>query len=194
MLFSAACVGCGRLGDDLCAGCVGLLDPLGAIPPPAGIDRCEALFAYEGVGRQAVVALKFRHRRSLGHRLAGALAARVGDAGVDAVTWVPTSARRRRQRGYDQARLLARGAADELAAPLVPCLARRGGAQTGRARVERLDGPRFDAVGRVPPRVVLVDDVLTTGASLRIAAASLRGAGARSVTALVVARTPRGAA
>ena len=69
-----------------------------------------------------------------------------------------------------------------------------GPPQTGRTRDERLDGPAFRARGRVPRRVLVVDDVVTTGATLTAAAVALRRAGATRVVAATVARTPESAA
>jgi predicted amidophosphoribosyltransferase len=156
--------------------------------PPAG--PVVALFAYEGVGRQLVVSLKYRNQRAhvawLGRALAGSL-----PSGVDLVTWVPTTAARRRRRGVDQARCLAVSAARAAGVPAIGTLRRSGPAQTGQSRAQRLAGPDFAttraAVAVRDRRVALVDDVVTTGASLAGAAARLREAGAVSVSAHVVA-------
>jgi len=112
--------------------------------------------------------------------------------GVDVVTWVPASRHQARRRGYDQGRELAVAVARPLGVRARPLLRRAGReAQAGRNRVDRLVGPSFQArVRRCPARVLLVDDVATTGASLARAAAVLRAAGARSVSAAVVAAVP----
>ncbi len=110
---------------------------------------------------------------------------------VDVVTWVPTTTARRRRRGFDQAELLARAVASHLGRPCHPLLRNHGTtAQTGRAAADRRQGPRLAARGPVPRAVLVVDDVLTTGASLGAAAAALRRAGAAEVHGAVVARTP----
>ncbi len=159
--------------------------------------------AYEGAGREIIARLKYRNARCVVPWLATEMArladARSGpdgparDATADVVTWVPTTGARRRQRGFDQGRVLAAAVARRLGLPcrrLLRC--ERGPAQTGRSRRERLDGPgyRVERGRAVPPRVLLVDDVVTTGATLAAAARGLRQAGARDVTALVAARTP----
>ena len=148
--------------------------------------------AYEGAGRELVARLKYRNTRSVVPWLAEQMAALVGPSGIDVVSWAPTTTARRRQRGFDQGRLLALAVARRLRLPCRRTLRRRRGApQTGRSRAERLAGPVF-VVARtpVPPRVLLVDDVVTTGATLSAAAGQLRQAGADQVRAVVAARRP----
>jgi len=108
------------------------------------------------------------------------------------VTWVPTSNARRRQRGFDQAELLARAVARELDRPCRSRLVRAPGpAQTGRSRTERLRGPTFSIVGGHgdPSAVLVVDDVLTTGATVSAAASTLRSAGVDRIDVAVAATT-----
>jgi predicted amidophosphoribosyltransferase len=108
------------------------------------------------------------------------------------VTWAPTSARRRRDRGYDQAQLLAVAVARALGVPSRATLVRARSAdpQTGSSRSERLSRVGFAARRPIAGRLVLVDDVVTTGATLRAAAQALRRAGAESVIAIAAAATP----
>ncbi len=136
----------------------------------------------------------------LGRRLARALGTAAGSADLGphlglrpTVVWVPASRHGRRVRGYDQARVMARAVARELDLPLMPLLARVGEhAQAGRRREERLDGPGIRSRLRCgPSRILLVDDVMTTGASLEAAARVLRGAGAVAVMAATVASSHR---
>ncbi len=147
---------------------------------------------YDGAVRQCVTALKYRNRRGAAVVLAHSLVARLGlrRSAFDIVTWAPTGAARVRSRGYDQAELLARAVARELGLPCRRLLYRGHGApQTGRSRAERLHGPQFRA-RRGGPRVLLVDDVLTTGATLHAAQAALESAGAWRVTVVAAAATP----
>ncbi|HEX2275192.1 MAG TPA: phosphoribosyltransferase family protein [Acidimicrobiales bacterium] len=193
MLLPPSCPACGALGRAPCETCAAALRRAPALPSPAGVDRCLALLAYEGVGRELVARLKYRNARSAMPYLAGAMAALAAGQAVDVVTWVPTTAARRRSRGFDQAQLLATAVARRLRLPCRPLLRRAPGpAQTGRPLVERRRGPTFGPRrrGPVPARVLLVDDVVTSGATLTAAARALRAAGAREVHALVAARTP----
>jgi predicted amidophosphoribosyltransferase len=110
---------------------------------------------------------------------------------VDVVTWAPTTAARRRARGFDQGELIARFVAAELCLPCRRFLRRRPGLpQTGRSAADRWSGPDF-LVRRAPPgRVLVVDDVVTTGATVAAAARALRAAGASRVVVLALSRTP----
>ena len=161
------------------------------------------LLAYEGVGREVVARFKYRNARSSLRWLAGGMADLVTAAdrrgGIDVVTWVPTTADRRRARGFDQGRLLARAVARNLGLPCRPLLRRLPGPpQTGAGRHARLVGPRLalrsPSLGprtpwapSAPAHVLLVDDVVTTGATLAAAAGILRRAGTTSVGAVVAA-------
>lgn len=152
---------------------------------------------FDGVARQALLALKYRKRRTLARHLARLMVRRLdldrrGARSVDVVTWAPTSRARVVQRGFDQAELLARAVARELGVPCRRLLYRaHGPAQTGRRRAERLDAPRFRSRTAVRPyRVLLVDDVVTTGATLTAAAAALRAAGVAEVRVVAAAATP----
>jgi predicted amidophosphoribosyltransferase len=191
VLIDRRCVACGGPGDVLCAGCVVTLRPAPVLEAPPDVDTLDALVRYEGVARELVLALKYRNTRPATSRLARALADAVVHHGASVVTFAPTTAVRRRERGYDQAELLARIVARRLRVPCLALLERwPGPAQTGRARAERLNGPVF--VARRPPSgsILVVDDVCTTGATLGAAARALRRAGGGPIHAATVAVTP----
>jgi ComF family protein len=199
MLLVARCPVCRCVEVGVCATCATQLtaaaDPS---PIPPGLDSLSAVIAYEGVGRQLIAGLKYRNARGGIDALAAAMAARVQAVGVEVarpqvVTWLPTTSRRAGQRGYDQAELLARRVAARLRLRCRRLLVRHAGpAQTGRGLSDRLLGPDLTgasaAAGHV---VVLVDDVVTSGASMTAAAMALRRVGARGVHGVAAAHTPR---
>jgi predicted amidophosphoribosyltransferase len=185
---------CRGPGPALCHGCLRR-----TVPPPSTrlrqLDDVHALFAYEGHGARIVQALKYRDGRRLVAPLADQLVRRWAEVAPAApglvVTWVPTSARRRRHRGFDQSELLARAVARRLGATTGPLLRRRPGpAQTGLDRAAREAAAGYRAIARTGAPVLLLDDVCTTGSTLRAASAALAGAGAPPIGHLVVARTP----
>jgi predicted amidophosphoribosyltransferase len=188
-LIPPSCPGCGTPGEAPCARCVASLEPGGLLDVP-GVDAAVALVRYEGSGARIVQALKYRNHRDALGRLGRALA-RLVHWSPDAVTWVPTTSRRRRRRGYDQAELLAQEVADALGVPLRGLLERVDeGSQTRRSRMDRRTLVAVRPTGPAPPSVLVVDDVCTTGASLTAAARALRTAGAKAVGAVTVAATP----
>jgi predicted amidophosphoribosyltransferase len=169
------------------------LVPVPALPPPQGVDRCDVLLAYEGAGRELVARLKYHNARSALRWLAWQMASLVDPNEIDVVTWVPTTADRRRRRGFDQAELLARAAARQLGRPCRGLLARGSGPpQTGRSSLDRRLGPAIVARPHrhLPARVLLVDDVITTGTTVAVAARALRSSGATTVAVVAAARTP----
>jgi ComF family protein len=168
------------------------LEPAPALPAPLGIDRCVAVLAYEGAGRELVARLKYRNARSTIRWLAARMAALVDARDVDVVTWVPTTAARRRRRGFDQAELLARSIARQLHRPCRRMLTRGDGPpQTGRSLQQRRAGPVLEAkpTGHTP-RVLLVDDVITTGTTITVAARALQASGVKHVAVVAAAGTP----
>lgn len=152
------------------------------------------MFAYAGSGADVVRRLKFRAGRGLLTPLADELVEVLHLHGLGApgvVTWVPTTSRRRRDRGYDQAELLARAVARRLDRPCRGLLRRRPGpAQASLGRADRQGNVRFEAHGSTASGVVVLDDVCTTGATLRAALAALGARGHRVAGAAVIARTP----
>ena len=156
-----------------------------------------AVARYEADVGEAVRALKYRGRTGVARVLADDLAPFVRETLRNdrdqpwVVTWAPTSERRRRDRGYDQAELLARHLAASVGLRHRRLLRRIShGHQTGSRREERLTGPTFVSRPRVGGAVIVVDDVTTTGATLQVAARVLAEAGATRVVCLAVAWTP----
>jgi predicted amidophosphoribosyltransferase len=195
LVFPSACAGCGQRGAFVCERCVRTLAAAPSVAPPPFVDDWVALFAYEGVARELTARVKYRNARAalpwFATMLAAAVARRFDVASLDAVTWAPTTDCRRRSRGFDHAELLARRVARELRRPAHQVLVRTSvDAQTGRSYAERRAGPSFQAVRAAGTAVLLIDDVTTTGATLRAAGRALRAGGSRRVLAATVARTP----
>jgi ComF family protein len=198
--FCWACGGGALPPQPLCPGCRAKLDWLEREPVRlAGLDVW-APVAYEGPARALVHGLKFRGAPGLARPLAAQIVANAPLGLLDgrgALVPVPLHPRRARARGFNQAERLAAAVAARTGMPVADCLRRGGPArarQMGRTRSERLAGV-VDAVvlahaTRAPRRVVLVDDVATTGATLAACAAVLRAAGAREVAAVAYALTP----
>lgn len=200
-MFPPRCASCSRGEWPFCPRCAPSLTPSReGEPPPTGIDAVLAPFAYEGAARRAILNLKFSGARQTVGALADPMldraAGSIGAARFDAITWAPLGPRRRRERGFDQGRLLARAVGRRLDTPVARLLvrARETAPQARRGAAERrvaMDGA-FVARRPAPPSVLLVDDVVTTGATVAACASALRAAGARRIVVLAAAHaTPR---
>jgi predicted amidophosphoribosyltransferase len=143
-----------------------------------------------------MLAFKYRNHRALAQlfadRLVTTLRASVEVNSIDVVTWVPTTRERRTARGHDQAETLARMMGRSLGVPVRKLLVRETvGHQTGQSRENRLVGVSLRARSmNTPSTVLVVDDVVTTGATMRIAQHALYQAGATRVICAAVASTP----
>lgn len=130
----------------------------------------------------------------LGHAIAEHASA-TGTPAVDAVTWVPADRRRRRRRGRDHAEVLARAVAASLDVACDQLLLARprrtDQAQLARDRRRDLSGEAFIAVGHTPPRVLLVDDVVATTATVARAAGALAASATESVVVAALCRGGR---
>ena len=181
-----------------CPGCIARLRPAADIGGVEGLDRFRALLLYEGESARLAAGVKYGRARVAVPWMAASMVAVMTSPPVwplgslAAVTWVPTTAARRRARGFDQSRLLARSVARLLGVPCQSLLRRLNGpAQTGRSALERREGPALRARRRLDQAtVLLVDDVVTTGATMTAASRRLREAGASEVWGLALARTP----
>lgn len=160
--------------------------------PPA-FRRARAPFAYAGPARDALIAFKLAGERRAVRALAAEMAAAAaGTLAGDAMCFVPALPRASRARGFNPAEALARAVAPRLRIPVVPLIrkVRETADQAGLLRPARLANLRgaFRANG-APEEVLLVDDVMTTGATAEECARALQTAGARLVDVLTLARS-----
>ena len=204
LLFPPRCAFCGTWLEEgekeVCVHCmeeVHFLTPSQQPPPPPYVNSVAAALQYEKAVRNAVHRLKFRAARSVaapfGRYVAHQARMMLGGA-FDVVTWVPTNRANLHARGYDHARMIAQQAARRLELPCMPLLrkAHRTKAMYGLTPSQR-KANIFDAfcvkkgADVLGKNILIIDDVLTTGATLSECARTLRAAGAASVSAAVLA-------
>ena len=203
LLYPPKCMLCGRLLRDseavLCGRCGHELPEWDNAPRRVpGYERCAAAFVYEEPIRGSILRFKFHGMQTYAVQYARWMAVRVrGElrTSFDFVTWTPCSRRRRWSRGFDQAELLAKALARELDLEARPTLEkfrhRPPQSKTKTAAKRRANGqgayrllPGADVRGRT---VLVVDDILTTGATLGECGRILRQAGAKALYAAVIA-------
>lgn len=203
LLFPPKCVLCGRLLEreelDLCHECrreaPGYRERKKKI---RFLDSVTALWHYEEDVRRSLLRYKFhgkRHYAAAYGRLLAMQILRAHEEGFDVLTWVPISRRRKLRRGYDQVELLAKAVGRELQIPLVRCLRkiRHNPAQSGLSGQAERQANVLGVYRAVDPeafrgkRVLILDDVITTGATLSECARVLLTAGAGEVHGAAIA-------
>lgn len=206
LLYPPRCMLCHRLIETkdapVCARCMDALpEHDGAERHVPGAAHCVVTFFYEGTLREGFLRYKFEGRQWYAGQFGAWLAVTIRDklAGkFDLITWVPVSRKRRRTRGYDQAELLCRAAARELGMEPLLMLEKRtdNRAQSSLAGAEQRFENAKGVYCAVQPerfagkRVLLIDDIVTTGATMSECARVLRKAGAAEVVCAALA-TPR---
>ena len=207
LLLPPACAGCGRSGALLCGRCVDALRPSfdprdRFVAPDAGVVVGDSLgvavaaFAFDGPMRRALAALKYTGVARLAPILAGlavpALDRLLAISGEAQLVPVPVHAERLAERGYNQAELLACSLGRGRGVRVASILSRERPTtkQHRLNRVARLQNLRgaFIATGRAPSVAILVDDIITTTATLEACASTLHDAGCRAVYGVAVAR------
>lgn len=209
LLFPPRCAFCGGLlrerDGGLCPQCQPTLPWTGTKDPPkrcAGLSQCLSPLWYQDLVRRSFRRYKFSGRtvcaKTYGRLMAQCVRGRL-EGEFDLLTWVPLSKKRLRRRGYDQSLLLAQAVAEELGADVVSTLrkVRDTPAQSSLEDEDRrcanvkdvYEVPRPELVcGR---RILLVDDIVTTGSTLSECARVLLAAGAADVSAVTLARARR---
>ena len=208
LLFPPKCAFCKRVLKDgereICGKCEKDLPyiPDAHVIHKGDYGRCAVTFYYEDMVKTGVHGLKFDGRQHCAARFAAYMAQTVAEhlsGEFDAVTFVPVSPRRLRQRGYDQSALLAEELAKIWSVDVMPTLKkiRHTKAQSTIAAPEERRANVLGAYAPLPDadiagkRFLLVDDVLTTGTTMAACASVLRRAGAASVVCAALA-APRG--
>lgn len=201
LFFPRKCPFCGGMVQSkelLCGDCRGTLPFCQEIRRGADFGRCAAPLYYEGRVRDAILAFKFK--KQLGGldcfgQLMAATAAEAYSGEFDAVTWVPVSKKRLRKRGFDQARFLAGSACVDWHVMPLETLRKttdnppQSGLDDPAARRANVAGV-YEAVSPerfAGKRLLLVDDICTTGATLGACAQVLKAAGAADVMCLTLA-------
>ena len=209
LLFPPKCALCGRLLDresDLCRDCRKETEEFPAGAPkkhpdqktgPQFLDSFTAVWYYKGKVRDGILNLKFHYRVDLAAPFGRAVAMKLlreQPRDCDCITWAPVSSLRKFRRGYDQSELIARTVGKELGLPVKRLLKKRRNtrAQSTLTKEQRWANVlgayvcvNKDAV--CGKRVLLIDDVFTTGATTQECAKVLLTAGAKSVACAAVA-------
>lgn len=187
-------MGCRAFGPALCRACSAGMEPAQPGIAVKAADATMAAFAYRGLARSLVLDLKLRRQRPMAGPLAEGMAQTVWRHGceADVITWVPARLGDRIDRGFDHARVLARGLSRRLGLR-TQALLTRGVARPDQSRLDR--EARFENltgafVGRPAGglRVLLVDDLITTGATAGACCAALKDQGAGSVEVIAACR------
>lgn len=193
-LGAGACAGCGSRGAVLCTGCrLRLARPLQDAPVP-GVKQVLAPWDYAGAARSLILALKLRGRRSAAEPLAEAMTKEAFARGLEgsAIAWVPGHRADTRLRGYDHAEVLAAEVGARLGLPVLRLLRRAGprrADQTALGREDRWENLEGAFLARnCRAGVVVIDDLVTTGATAGACSEALRNAGAQTVELLAACR------
>ncbi len=205
LMYPPKCMFCGRLLESsektVCGHCWETLPEWdGPAPKVPYFEQCAAPFFYVPPIRDALLKFKFRGMRHYSVQLARWMAVSVRDKlaeTYDLISWVPCSKRRRRQRGFDQAELLARALAEEVGVPAVRTLekTRNNQAQSRTASAAQRRGNVAGVYRAYNPaqfagkRILLVDDIITTGATLSECGKTLLLAGSGQLVCAAVAVT-----
>ena len=194
--FPAVCARCGAEGGSPCVSCSEEFSPAHELGDISDLDIVVGLVAYDEVSRPFIADLNYRGKWATARAFAPALAILLddcigGERPGPVLTWAPTTPDRARDRGFDQAEVIAREVGRRGGRPVRQLLDREPGLQqTGRRRRERSQGIVFRPRTEVRGAVVIFDDVVTTGATLSAAGRALQDAGASAVVGVALAATP----
>ena len=193
VLFPPACLGCRSLGiEPFCHRCAQTLEPAPKLALP-GLHRSVAVWSYGGAIAHAIQRFKYHGRVEDARPLGAAVQACVSTIAFDVVVPMPLTSARLRRRGFNQARELTRSFDKPVAVHAVRRIFDTP-SQVGQRKDQRRalidDAFVADAASVTDRRVLLVDDVVTTGATARAAAGALHRAGAKWVALATIAAAP----
>lgn len=217
LLFPRRCLGCGQIGDFICSNCWRTLPRLAppvcpkcGKPQPSGllcancwrelsrIDGIRSVSPFEGIVRQAIHELKYRNLKAISVTLARLLAdyLEINSLPAEIIVPVPLHPKRLRERGYNQSGLLARELSKRSGLSLIDDCLYRFKDSPPQAKTITAEGRRKNVAGAFEcrddklsgKRVLLVDDVCTSGATLEACATALKDRGAATVWGLTLAR------
>lgn len=217
MLFPRRCLGCGQIGDFICSNCWRTLPRLAPpVCPKCGkpqlggllcascwrelsrIDGIRSVSPFEGIVRQAIHELKYYNLKAISVTLAQLLAdyLEINPLPAEVVVPVPLHPKRLRERGYNQSGLLAQELSKRSSLPLVDGCLYRFKDSPPQAKTATVEGRQKNVAGAFGCRdnrlsgkkVLLIDDVCTSGATLEACATTLKDSGAAMVWGLTVAR------
>lgn len=200
LLLPHICVGCGKTGQYLCVHCLDRVSFLAEpIPPPAELPRCPQLLAatvFEPPISNLIHAYKYQGITGLAATAADLMWQAIPFPPADVLTTVPTHPSKVRHRGFNHTELFAQHLAQRLSLPYQPLLVKTKPSQAQASltdRQARLNPNHFHFATHIPPpdiagrRILLVDDVITTGSTVAAAAEVLKQLGAIEVTAVALA-------
>lgn len=201
--WPSRCIFCGKIIPPqklYCPGCIKQLSPVTSLPPLFYLDIVLSFTRYSYTSSSAIYRLKFRNQPKLAATLAQMMAERfcsqLSKLSIDLICDVPMSPQKQRQRGYNQAQLLAQQVAKQTNIPYAPLLEKiKTTPEQHTLGAEQRKHNLKDAYRVVSPqqvlgkRILIIDDVITTGSTMNECAHTLRDAGAEWVGALSFAHT-----
>lgn len=204
LLYPPRCILCRKILklDGICYPCREKLrmSPNGRCVSPSMVDVSYAPLYYKDSVRRAIIRYKFYNTPGYAKIFAEFMTKCLedySDCGFDYVTWVPISTKRLHKRGYDQSKLLAKEIAAYFQLPLIHCMNKIRDNPPQSKQFSR-EMRRSNVLGAyalcntIPlngKRILLVDDILTTGATLGECARMLKTAGAKYIYSVVIAKT-----
>lgn len=202
LLFPDRCVVCKRGGDLLCSACCRSLQPYPfGQEKVSGLEAVHIAFVFEGVIRPAIHHLKYYKKRRIGHLLGDILGdyCKAEQLSGDAIIPLPLHHKRKQERGFNQSELLAERVASLNRIPLllgtverVKYTEQQAHLDAAARRRNMQHAFRWKSAQAAPKRVLLIDDVLTTGATMAACADALRLAGCQEVRGVALARSRLG--